>query len=282
MNSSDRPFEKRSRTLSFEDFFYSLSLQFRHRWLWIKSNQLDETIENIIKPVEGARRLFPTLLKRFKYIDYSHSQRNLRAIAHQIKDVWKCDKTKTVIMSIRKQVNNHPDGSSKMAYDLLRVLGDWNGHLIIDPFDENYAKLSKGYSVILCDDFIGSGSTIDNRIKAIKDMIAPQAKLYIVALAAMSEARDLYLNRSGSMYYSPVWLEKGITEKKKTQIMLRMESLLASKHKDQVLSNCSLGYGKAGSLYFNEEYRIPNNVYPIFWWGKYVDGRDFNSLFLRP
>ena len=77
-------------------------------------------------------------------------------------------------------------------------------------------------------------------------------------------------------------MEKGIKEPAKEHVMLNMEALLAPTFGTQKMRNCSLGYGNTGSLYYNKEYRIPNNVYPVFWWGTLADGRRFQSLFLRP
>ena len=282
MLSSNHPFEKRSKTLNVEDFFYSLSLQFRHKWLWEKSNQLDETIENIIKHVKGAKRLFRTLLRRFTYIDSLHSQNNLKAIAFQIKEEWKCDKETTLIMPVCTKNDRHPDGSLKMVYDLRTALGDWKGKFILNYFDANDRRISSGFNVILCDDFIGSGYTINKRIKALKGALSSGAKLYIVTLAGMEEARDTVLKQADVVYYAPIWMERGIKEQSKELIMLNMEAHLAPTYGTQKLRDCSLGYGKTGSLYYNKEYRIPNNVYPVFWWGALADGRRFQSLFMRP
>ena len=38
------------------------------------------------------------------------------------------------------------------------------------------------------------------------------------------------------------------------------------------LKNYFLGYGESEALYFSEEYRVPNNVFPIFWWRLALDG----------
>ena len=275
-------FEKRKFTLKRHEFLYSLGLQLRFNWLWERSNSLDETISRVVLPVYGAKRLFSKLIRKFKYVDHSHSQKNVIAIAHQIKVVWKCSPKTTLIMPVCSRSQRSPDGSSKMVYDLRSALGNWNGVMFTSCLDLKDPNLSSGCDVILCDDFIGSGSTIMRKMSKIQAAISPGSKLYVVSLAAMKNARDTVLNKPDIFFYTPLLLEKGINDSSDESIMLNMEALLAPRYNNESLENCSLGYAKTGSLYFNEDYRIPNNVYPIFWWGKMNDGQLFRSLFMRP
>lgn len=273
---------KRTITLSIEDFFYSVSLQLRYRWLWERSNKLDDTIKKVVKPVDGAKRIFAKLIRKFKYIDRVQSQECIKAIALHIKEMWKCDQNTTLVMPVCAKTNRYPDGSLKMVYDLRTSLGGWKNKMVINHFDANDVHVAAGCNVILCDDFIGSGSTVVKRIKCIKTKMSSNAKLYVVSLACMREAKESILNMPGVYAFSPIWLDKGIKDEYGNSVMLSMEALLSPTHNKEEMVKCTLGYGKAGSLYFNEDYRIPNNVYPIFWWGNLADGRSLNSLFLRP
>lgn len=277
------PLPIRSSTMEVKDLFYSIRLLWRHKWLWERSNELDETIVKIIRPVDGGKRLFARLIKKFKYVSRNESKTSISLIAKQIKDVWKCNKNNTLIMAVKLKDNVHSDGSSKMAYDLRTALQDWDNRYVIDPFNEKDKHLASGFDVVLCDDFIGSGSTVDNRIKALKDVMPDSAKIYVVTLAAMKESYTNYFSNYHNVeIFSPLWLEKGINDGTSITIMLNMEKRLAPKYKNEKLKNCTLGYRKAGGLYYNEDYRIPNNVYPIFWWGLLVNGQPFKSLFERP
>lgn len=273
---------KRTGTLSIENFFFSVSLQLRYRWLWERSNKLDDTIEKVVKPVDGAKRMFAKLIRRFRYVNLVQSQECVNAIARHIKETWSCDQNTTLIMPVCTKSSKRPDGSYKMVYDLRSALGGWNNEMLLNYFDANDTHIAFGCNVILCDDFIGSGSTMEKRINWIKTKMSPNAKLYVVSLACMREAKESILDKKGVYAFSPIWLDKGIKDESGDAIMLRMEALLSPKYQNEDLVKCTLGYGKVGSLYFNEDYRIPNNVYPIFWWGYLADGRALNSLFLRP
>lgn len=279
--SMEKRLNKRTHTLDVKDFFYSFFLQLRYSWLWERSNQLDETIDKIIKPVNGARRLFFKLIRSFCYIDLVHSHASVESVAHHIKKVWKCDSDSTLIMPVCSKNHRRPDGSSKLFYDLINALGTWDGSMMTSFFNDADSNISNGCNVILCDDFIGSGATMAKRVQKLQKNMQPGAKLYVVALAGMKDARDKVLNRLGTISYAPLWLDKGIKDSKNETIMVGMESLLSPTYKNEILEKCSLGYGKAGTLYYNEDYRIPNNVYPIFWWGALAGGKSYNSLFLR-
>ncbi len=279
---SEKILEKRAIKLNPNEFLYSLSLQLRFHWLQERSNKLDETVARIVVPINGAKRLFNKLIRRFKYVDRLHSQTNLEKIANQINNVWGCCTQTTLIMPVCSKRHKSPDGSYKMIYDLRNALGVWNGELIRSFFDLEDPHLRSGFDVILCDDFIGSGTTIEQKMSILRDTMTPEAKLYVVSLAAMKKARDRVLTRPEISFYTPLLLDQGINDSKDESIMRNMEALLAPTYNNQKMEKCSLGYAKTGSLYYNEDYRIPNNVYPVFWWGEMADGEAFNSLFRRP
>lgn len=272
----------REDTLGAKDFFFSIWLQLKHRWLLNRSNQLDATIKSIVTPVNGGRCLFSKLIHKFTYVDKSVSSKRIADIANHIINIWKCNQTNTLIMAVTKKDNPHPDGALKMIYDLQVALGGWNRSKLINHFDVNNKYIKKGYDVIICDDFIGSGETINKRIVEIREKMSKEANLFIVALAGMKDAKRRYLSKQNLHIYVPCWLDKGIIDNFSEGIMFNMEALLSTKYLKETKSKVSMGYGKAGSLYYNEDYRIPNSVYPIFWWGKLADGKPFNSLFRRP
>lgn len=280
------PFDKRTTAhpLSAEDFHYSLKLGLKHKWLNRYSNQLDETIYQLLDN-RNKKRLFKKLLDGFIYISKDRSQELIDLIVKHILNVWNCNPEDTIIIGIKKENNPHPDGSSVLLYRIKNGLYDWRSDHFLNEFSKEIIEKYKNYNIILCDDFIGSGSTIYNRVHLAISLQNPKKKLYVVALGAMRQAEEKVLKTSKVKYFVPVWVNKIINHdvnSKDCALMLEMEEQLSERYKNYKLKDMSLGYKQSGALYYNEEYRIPNNVYPIFWWGLLKNKEFFNSLFLRP
>lgn len=270
----------RWRTLNEEDFRYALTVNKEHKWMNKYSCQLDETILNVVQTSE-EKTLFSTLLKNFRYITKQKSYQNVSLIADQINNVWKCDKNQTVIMAVRKESNPHADGSDKLLYDLQKELTGWNTSLFINHFDAQNRKILSYPTVILCDDFIGSGYTMQKRIQALLDNKVQGQKIYVVALGTLSEAYNS-LNSIAEVFVPEIVENFDIDSYGNSRdLMTGMEGKLGDQYKDEKLSNVSFGYKKSRALYYNEDYRIPNNVFPIFWWGTLKDKKTLYSIFLR-
>lgn len=279
------PFDKRKNTLlTKDDYRYSIKLQLKYGWLCKYSNQLDETISLLLTD-NDRRKLFRKLIHEFKYIDREASQDYVLDIASVIQNRWQCKPNESVIIAIRKMCNHHPDGSVNVIYKLQDILKEWKSSRFLNGFDLESKYVKNAKNIILCDDFIGTGGTMEKRIDDLSRVVSPTQKIYLVSLAGMKEARTNILDSKKITYFAPIWLDKGFatddTANKDCSTMLKMEELLSRKYKDYKLEIMSLGYKKSGGLYYNEDYRIPNNVFPIFWWGLLNNGQPFRSIFLR-
>lgn len=275
--------KRRGSPLDKTDYFYSINLQLKHSWINKYSNQLDETISVLLTDKE-KKSLFKELISKFVYVDKEASQRYVQKIAVVIHNKWQCNPNDSVIIAIRKMDNHHPDGSGIFIYQLQGVLKQWRSSRFLNGFDIQNKHVKNSKNIILCDDFIGTGGTIRKRIEALEKVILPTQKIYCVSIAGMKEARTNVLDRKDISYYAPIWLDKGFatdTSNKDCSTMLQIEENLSKKYKEYILETMSLGYKQSGGLYYNEDFRIPNNVFPIFWWGKLSNGQPFKSIFLR-
>ena len=281
----DLPLANKFVCLNDEQMDYAIDLCMRNPWLHSKSSQLEETIVQIVSKVPGADKLFKTLINRFCFVSKAESDNKVKMLVSQIEEHWKAPKETTVIMAVCKMGNSHGDGSQSLLNDLKRDMHEWKEDRFFSHFDIENERIKKGYNVILIDDFVGSGETIGKRIEALDGIIAANARLYVVGLGATKVSRQ-YLNKNYPhvSFFSPDYVKRGFDPKaspKKKDIMLKMEDLLSPKYKNYKLPDFSLGYNHSCAVYYNEDYRIPNNVFPVFWWGKLKTEDRFNSLFIR-
>lgn len=286
-NSHNGDFEpldiRRGNTLTSNEYMYAFKLHRRHVWLAKYSNQLEFTIRTLLTEKQ-CRNLFSKMLKEFVYVDRDTCHQKVLRVVHQIENVWKCDKNTTVIIAAKKVENGHPDGSNVFLYNLQSELKTWKTNRFISSFNLKNKRVNNSENIIICDDFIGSGETIEKRIDDLYAEFKGKKRIYIVSLGAMDISKKRISKYDNIAVFSSIWLSRILNHDQDSQernTMLGMENLLASKYKEYELNTMSLGYKESGALYYNEEYRIPNNVYPIFWWGKLSGGEDFDSIFLR-
>ena len=263
------------------DFLYSIHLLFKYKWLCHLSAQLDETIYFLLRTPE-RKRLLKKLLKQFKFVSYNEDDEYIRKIKEHIESVWCCNASNTIIMATKRQTDREPDGSSTLVYHLQAEMTSWNSDAFFNAYIPkcDIVKNLK-HNIILCDDFIGSGWTINNRVRDLK-VRYPNANVYVVAIAGMHQSKTNYLDKLDVPYFAACWLDAGLKEGSTDyKTMLEIESLLHPQYNTYSLEECSMGWGKSMALYKNAKYRIPNSCFPIFWWGKLKNGREFNSLFRR-
>ena len=263
------------------DLIYSIQLLCKYQWLNPLSSQLDETITYLLN-TPARKLLLKKLLKKFKYVSFEKDIEYVRKIKEQIELVWGCNASNTIIMATKKQEDREPDGSSTLVYHLQTEMTQWNSNVFFNAYTPkcNIVKELK-HNIILCDDFIGSGWTINNRVRDLKGRY-PNANVYVVAIAGMHQSKTDYLDKLNVPYFVACWLDAGLKEGSTDYTtMLEIESLLHPQYNTYSFDKCSMGWGKSMALYKNAKYRMPNSCLPMFWWGKLRDGREFNSLFRR-
>lgn len=275
--------KRSSPRMSYADYAYMIKLLARSPWLYHYYPQLEDTVIKLAKTLE-ERKLLQKLFRKFRWVSNKENGKLIGKIVHKIRENWNCTQKDTMIISTSYKEDNEPDGSLVLIYDIMNQLCQWEDNNFVKSFSRDEIPSYNVKKIILCDDFIGSGGTIEKRVKFIKQVL-PNVEIFVVSIACMKSALKR-INKVCPYVYAPIILDPSIdvhdTSSSDYITMVGMESKLHSKWKKYNLEQCSMGWGKAGATYKHEKYRIPNNCFPIFWWGKLVNGSDLNSIFLRP
>lgn len=122
-------------------------------------------------------------------------------------------------------------------------------------------------TLVLVDDFIGSGLTIETAISDLREKMDFRAKrltnLTVLCIAAMKDAIER-IALSGVKVYCNHILEKGISDYYKgADLTLYREVMIEISKSLKVKKNCYLGYDSTEALVCME--RCPNNTFPIFY-----------------
>lgn len=226
----------------------------------------------------NQKKLILYLIHKFLYVDSNKADEFCGKIVHQITEEWGLQPRNTTITAACD--NSNPDGSQLMVQKLKnRFPFQWREFDFSNSLPEAlYTKINSNDNLVICDDFVGTGSTIGRKteyaLKVIRERELENVKLYIVSFAAMQFSKTVI----PYPFYSCEWLLKGISETLKgynlivaTKIMEEMEGLLKPRIGRQFLPK--FGFERSESLYNYENDNIPNNVFPIFWWQKYKDNR---------
>lgn len=272
-----------SASLSYVDYAYIIKLLIKFPWLYSFGDQLEDTITKVAVTLD-QRKLLQRLFGRFRLVSDNENNKLTTKIVRTIIDEWGCSPNNSVLIATSIKDDNEPDGSCIFIYDLMNKMQTWQESNFCKYFDRGHIRNYQYKRIILCDDFIGSGGTMERRIKDIKTIL-PNAHIYIVSIACMRKAVER-LQKVSQSIYAPIVLDPAIDVHKRNssdyRVMQDMELKLNSKYKSYELERCTMGWRKACAVYKNNKYRIPNNCFPIFWWGKLKNGDKFNSIFLRP
>lgn len=253
-----------------------------------------DKVDSLFKECKNDSEILLTkdLLTKFYFVDddtrYGLYTKMSRYIASHYND-------KTVISSMT--MDSSPDSSPAVVNDLKTLLEMEGMHsikMVTRLSDLLKGKKKRKYpactKIILVDEFCGTGSTIDNKIKAIKKDRPDATDIHVCMMAGMNysykrlseEYPDVHfffakkLNRGILDYFSGDSLIENI------QTMLHMEKHLAQNISKKPFDDYSLGYGNAQALIaFNNYRNIPNSVFPWFWWPVSSSSTQRNRLFVR-
>lgn len=249
---------------------------------------LDELVA--ICDTDEKYSLVDELLSRFYYMDDDDYQIRIGQIANHIISM-KYEPNKTVIMAMAH--DHEVDGSQDVLYALqvaLELRG-YSGFSTAARMDQkveekHYNKGIRNYVIV--DDFIGTGRTALKRFRSFVDKLnKDDIHVSFCIVSGMRFGVD-YCHRNRMPLYCPVQLNKGLSEvyngfelSEKIYTMKMLEMNLARGIGELMLDTYTMGWGKAEALFYREGRNVPNNVYPIFWWKMYRDGRMRHTLFHR-
>lgn len=280
------------RVFSLEEFSFAVEMLDTYPWISRPQHRrgFDEMIDRLILSPD-ERGLLRMLLGKFVYVDVDDTETYIQGILEHL-DSWGCTTKNTVFVATREKPEDN-DGSYVFLKQLQDRLYGWDEKRFQNIYDyrHRFCTLKNYDKIILVDDFIGSGFTIDQRYQLLVSELAKSKKhrdVYVIALAGMSESKANYPFLSGNNVYIPLWLEKAFdrtTAVHETQIMKGILDRLNNRNNDS--KHCELrefgfGFRDMAGVYYNVHYRMSDNMLAIFWWGLFKENRDeYFSMFRR-
>lgn len=272
-----------------DTFRILLGLSTRQPWLEQRQRQLLDLIDLCESPEKQA--LVCDLLDRFYYL----SPADLKSfseyiVAHASEELALKPET-TKFCALNK--SRYSDSSEWVLYDLKVAFSDldgWNTSNFVSSMSELIEGVTDAHTVVLVDEFIGSGQTASKAAKWVNEKLQEAGKYprrVMYCLAAMQAARDI-VEDTGWVLQSCLWMKKGISDfyindalSNARQNMKELEDLLSPTSDDRKLRDHRFGYGKSESIYYAEGKNPPNNVFPIFWWKRLRDGTRRAPILVR-
>lgn len=269
-----------------KDFVKLTQLNMEFGWLTYEPEalfQLWSLSEN-----DEQKSLIEHLIKNFSFIDGRKLNESSKNLSSQIELEWKLKPANTFLVATCG--DEKPDGSQSIIQILKnKFSNDWRESNFFNSLPIGANEIPDNSNIILVDDFIGTGDTIEKKmnylISTIEKRSLKNMTIRIICLAAMEFSKEVLDNLKVD-YYSVHWLKKGIIElveegKREVAIqsMEELEKKLQKNYRGRKLPN--FGYKRSEALYALEANNIPNNVFPIFWWPFYKGGVSRKTLFRR-
>jgi hypothetical protein len=264
-----------------------------HSWVSSKAGILTELmLDDCTTPDEQT--LIADLISRFKYVPAKDFVDKINDLVSKIVALPNLAPNETIIAAMAS--DSGPDSSQALVQNIKIKLqkAGWGDVLIVNAFNQVYKKSKEsGFSrknVILVDEFIGSGRTVIGRVAELKRTFnnnGQDINIFVNVIFSSIVGITAIQDKQISLSYVES-IGRGISDFEHADVidlkinsMLNIEEKLSKEYGSHSLLECSLGYGKTESLIGIEDCNIPNNVFPVFWWGQYLDGKRRNTLFSR-
>lgn len=268
-------------TLNVEQFQLMLSLGRRKPWLAPRTEAIHSLLAECEK--DSQMKLVLDLLERFEFLSGDQLEGALDTIAKTIVETWGLDPANTRLFAASN--DQEADGSQALLNALKAPFAPYGGWTAAGNFVNsllNFEDHLEGVeNIVLVDDFIGTGRTVNRRVEWIRKKLAElgrNAHVYVCTLAAMKFSQPL-LTKAGLQCFASIWLGKALSDHFKGEDLVSalgdmdlMEQQLARMANGAKLARFRLGFDRSEAIFSAQGYNVPNNVLPIFWWSKSVSG----------
>lgn len=254
-----------------EDFNSYYRLLPQQGWLSEKESELTGLIKGC-KTKEQKKLLF-SLLEKFQYVDYRTLAKYLDSVADYIINDTGFDISKTQIVGMT--IGSEPDSSQWLLQLLKPVLTrkGWNNVKIITNFTRGVRTLNKDNlnQIVLVDEFIGSGQSVEGRMKYLKENAKRDYEIKACFIAGMEKGikrvSDSFIDFKCFLPQSRGISDNFIDNFKIEAIkyMTELESYLLPNINENEMKDYHLGFNSAEALYSSYG-NTPNSVFPFFWW----------------
>lgn len=271
-----------------EDLSKIFSLYSRQPWLLEREENFIELL--LLCETTESKKLILELLSEFHFLEGKTLSNYLNHIADFIVSDSSFSEETTQIAAIT--YDDEADSSQKILDYIKMPLykQGWSNFKTVNRFGAAIKNFNDGKTqIVFVDEFVGSGSTIINRIKQLRNDIKKEFELKFCFIAGMDFGIK-NIEAEGYEVYCPLRLFKGISERfidgeleSKIELMNSLEEKLAEQINSFQLTRYSFGYNTAEALYSLEGSggNTPNSVFPIFWWPRTKDGKKRNTLLTR-
>ena len=237
---------------------------------------------------EEQAELLINLIERYHWMTYNDYHTSLRGLLKALLAESLDNKTKVYIFPIIKPSDESKTKSGHaVMYMLDSIKPSINGFRNIefmklesfeDVAQENL-DLKDNEFLILVDDFIGTGNTLNSTLTKIDENPSIKSNYAILTVAIQDEAKELLENKN-IKYFSNLFLSKGIKSHYQTPELEKMITIMEEIEKNiPKVKNYRFGYEKSEALV--TLIRTPNNTFPVFWKGIHHKGKSYDAPFSR-
>lgn len=258
---------------------------------WTKESA-DELIQlwNLCETRE-EQELLRELLQRFTWFDSVHENKAMTGI-NQVVQKWGLKPKSTWVVAVAN--TDEIDGSSAGLQKLknkIEPFDNWHARFVSN-IPSAASKIQNGDSVLLFDDFIGTGNKMLKKAEWLKRLCeknnTSELKIYYISFSGMDFGLKHLDAQAPNNVYSYLRLKKGISEnypadlsEHYADVMRRIESRLGVKYNNKKLKDYSLGYKNSEALFCAQNDNCPNNVFPVLWWPILENGSRQSTLLKR-
>jgi hypothetical protein len=267
------------------DFLVLFKLTKKHSWLEPLINPL-LSLWNLCDTTD-QRELICALISRFQYVDSLLLGNYAKEIANHIKSHWKLTGKDTTLIAVANSSDS--DGSQFLLHAIKKNFADtddWHEICFVTRMRDALEVLGQKKNLILVDDFIGTGDTVEKRVNYLKTKSQGKAINIFVCSCARMEFADIKLSNLGVKVFTPLSLKKGISNyhvgqelQNAIDCMNALEDKLEHHFRNNQMPR--FGYQRSESLFYIDPYNVPNNVFPIFWWSALKGGKQRHTMFTR-